>query len=207
MGLHPFRHRNPGVGGEKVKFDSRDVALTAVFASLYAVVNLVQTTMGGPVTYGPIQLRLADCLIPLSALFGLPQILGVAVGCFSNAYYWLDPADVIVGPVVNLAAALFILLLRRQRVVACVSGALTVGIPIGLYLYYLYTQDNPIIRQQVPEFPGLALPLWSAFVLSLTISSLVTVGVIGYILLTILSRPSIIEPLKSKGLKVVAENK
>jgi predicted membrane protein len=189
-----------------VKFDSRDVALTAVFASLYAVVNIIQTAMGGPVTYGPIQLRLADCLIPLSALFGWPQVLGVAVGCFSNAYYWLDPADVIVGPVVNLAAAILIMLLRRQRVVACVSGALTVGVPIGLYLYYLYTQGNPIMRQQIPEFPGPTLPLWSAFILSLTISSLVTVGVIGYILLTFLSRSSIIEPLKSRGLKVVAEN-
>lgn len=188
-----------------MKFDSRDVALSAAFASLYAVINIIQTTMGGPVTYGPIQLRLADCLIPLSVLFGWPQVLGVAIGCFSNAYYWLDPADVIVGPIVNFVAAILILLLRRQRVISCVSGALTVGILIGLYLYYLYTQGNPIIRQQVPEFPGLALPLWSAFVLSLTISSLVTVGVIGYILLTILSRPSIIGPLKSKGLKVVAE--
>jgi len=30
--------------------------------------------------------------------------------------------------------------------------------------------------------------------------------VIGYLLLSILSRPSIIAPLKSKGLKVVAES-
>jgi len=116
-----------------LKLDSGDLALTAIFASLYAVINIVQTMMGGPITYGPIQLRLADSLIPLSALFGWPQVIGVAVGCFSNAYYMLDPADVIVGPIVNFVAASFILLLRRQRLVASISGALTVGAPIGLF--------------------------------------------------------------------------
>ena len=188
-----------------MRIDSRDIALTAVSASLYAVINIVQTSMGGPITYGPIQLRLADCLIPLSALFGWPLVAGVSIGCFSNAYYWLDPADVVVGPIVNLAAALVIFMLRRQRVVACVSGGLMVGVPIGLYLYYLFTQGNPIILQQVPNMLGLSLPVWSAFVLSLSISSLVTVGLIGYILLNMLTRHRIIEPLKSRGLKVLAE--
>jgi len=189
-----------------VKFETRDVALTAIFASLYAVINIIQTMMGGPITYGPIQLRLADCLIPLSALFGWPSVLGVAIGCFSNAYYWLDPADVIVGPIVNFAAASIVFLLRKRRLVACVSGAFTVGVPIGLYLYYLYTQGNPIIQQQVPKFLGLDLPIWSAFVLSLSISSLIIIAIIGFIILNTLSQPSIIEPLKSHGLKVLTEN-
>jgi hypothetical protein len=203
--LHPFRHINPGVGGEKLKFDSKDVALTAIFASLYAVINVVQTIMGGPITYGPIQLRLADCLIPLSALFGWPLAIGVTVGCFSNAYYMLDPADIVIGPIVNFAAALLIFLLRRRRLVACTSGALTVGVSIGLYLYYLYTQGNPFI-QQAPEFPGLALPLWGAFVLSLLISTLITMTIIGYSLLNTLARPGVIESLKSRGLKVLTED-
>jgi QueT transporter len=188
-----------------VKLDSKDLALAAVSASLYAVVNVVQTSMGGPITYGPIQLRLADCLIPLSALFGWPLVIGVAIGCFSNAYYWLDPADVVVGPLVNLAAALIIFALRRHRVVACVSGGLTVGVPIGSYLYYLYTQGNPIILQQVPSFSGFSLPVWAAFVLSLSISSLIVIGLIGYVLLTALTRHRVVEPLKSHGLKVLAE--
>jgi hypothetical protein len=183
------------------------LALAAVSASLYAVVNIVQTSMGGPITYGPIQLRLADCLIPLSALFGWPLILGVSVGCFSNAYYWLDPADVVVGPIVNFAAAFAVLVLRRHRVVACFSGGLMVGVPIGSYLYYLYTQSNPIILQQVPSFNGLSLPVWGAFVLSLSISSLITVGLIGFVLVTALMRHRIIEPLKSHGLKALTEGK
>jgi len=175
----------------------------AVSASLYAVINVVQTSMVGPITYGPVQLRLADCLIPLSALFGWPLIIGVSIGCFSNAYYWLDPADVVVGPLVNLVAALLIYALRRNRFAACVSGSLTVGVPIGFYLYYLSTQGNPAL-QQVPDIFGLPLPVWSAFVISLSISSLIVIAGIGYLLLVALSRPSVAGPLKSHGLKVVS---
>jgi uncharacterized membrane protein len=183
-----------------VKFDTRDLALTATSASLYAVINIVQTSLGGPITYGPVQLRLADCLIPLSALFGWPLIFGTAIGCFSNAYYWLDPADVIVGPIVNFAAALLIFVLRKHRLIACISGAFAVGIPIGFYLYYLYTQGNPVIQQQVPAFAGLALPVWSAFALSLTISSLITIAVIGYILINALAKTPIVK-LRQKSLR------
>ncbi len=184
-----------------MRFDTRDLALMAISASLYAVINVVQTSMGGPITYGPVQLRLADCLIPLSALFGWPLIMGVSIGCFSNAYYWLDPADVVVGPLVNFVAALLIFLLRRNRIVACVSGSLTVGVPIGLYLYYLSTQGNPVL-QQAPDIFGISLPIWSAFVISLSISSLIVIAGIGYLLLAVLSSPNVVEPLKSRGLKV-----
>jgi uncharacterized membrane protein len=185
--------------------EAKDVSLAAVFAGLYAAINIVQTSMGGLITYGPIQLRLADCLIPLSAVFGWPQIFGVSIGCLSNAYYWLDPADVVVGPVVNFVAAAVILMLRRRRIVALTSGAVTVGVSIGLYLYCLYAQGNPVITGQVPSFPGVPMPIWSAFVASLTISSVITIAVVGYILLNALSRPAIIELLKSRGLKVYTQ--
>jgi hypothetical protein len=43
-------------------------------------------------------------------------------------------------------------------------------------------------------------------IVSITISSLISIAVVGYSLLTILSKPSVIEPLKSRGLKVLAKN-
>jgi hypothetical protein len=97
---------NPGVGGERVKFDSKDIALTAVFAALYVIVNVVQMlSIGNPTVYGPVQLRIADCLIALAALFGLPVVLGVTFGCFlSNAYYFLGVQDVLLGPIVETAS-------------------------------------------------------------------------------------------------------
>jgi uncharacterized membrane protein len=179
-----------------VKFDSRDVTSTAVFAALYVVINVVESfVVGSPVfTYGPIQLRVADALIVVAALFGWPVVGGVTLGCFvTNAYYFLGAPDLIFGPIANLVAAYLVMVLRKRRLLACVVGALPIGLIVGGYLWLFFPP---------PEIFG-ALPAWAGMIASITISSLVAVAVIGYALLSILSRPNIIEPLKSRGLKVV----
>ena len=184
-----------------MKFDSRDLALTAVFAALYVIINLAEAFfVGSPIfTYGPIQLRLADCLIALAALFGWPLVGGVTLGCvLANAYYFLGVPDVILGPIANLIAAGIVLFLRKRRLVACVAGALPIGVIVGSYLWLFFPFLSP------PEVLSF-LPAWAAMIVSLTISSLITVAVIGYALLLVLSRKGIIEPLKSRGLKVVSE--
>jgi uncharacterized membrane protein len=201
VGLHPFRRKiNPGVGGVRVKFDSRDLALTAVFAALYTMINVIQSfTIGNPTIYGPIQLRIADCLIPLAALFGWPIVGGVTLGCFlTNSYYFLGAPDVVLGPIANVIAASLILYLRKRRLLACVVGALPIGVIVGSYLWFFFPFLSP------PEVLNV-LPAWSAMIVSITISSLIAIAVIGYALLSVLSRPSVIEPLKSRGLKVIAE--
>ncbi|MGD8506455.1 MAG: QueT transporter family protein, partial [Candidatus Bathyarchaeota archaeon] len=96
--------------------ETRDLSLALIFAALYsvAVVGLA------PISFGPVQLRIADCLIPLAALFGWPVIAGVTVGCLlGNAYFWLGPQDVILGPIANLIAATLIFLLRKRQLLAC----------------------------------------------------------------------------------------
>jgi len=196
--LHPFRRINPGVGGEEMKFDSKDVALSAVFAALYVIINVLQmlSPFGNPSIYGPVQLRVADCLIALAALFGLPVVVGVTTGClFTNAYYFLAPQDVILGSVANLIAAGIVFYLRRHKLLACVAGALPIGIIVGGYLWLFLPP---------PDILGV-LPVWAAMILSITVSSLIAVAVIGYLLLMTLSRPAIVEPLKSMGLKDVTE--
>jgi uncharacterized membrane protein len=180
-----------------VKIDSRDVTGTAVFAALYVVINVVQTvTVGNPTIYGPIQLRVADFMIALAVLFGWPLIGGVTLGCFlTNAYYFLGAPDVILGPIANLIAACFVMFLRKRRLLACIIGALPIGFIVGGYLWLFFPP---------PEALG-TLPAWAGMIVSITVSSLIAVAVIGYLVLSILSRPNIIEPLKSRGLKVVAE--
>jgi uncharacterized membrane protein len=197
VGLHPFRHKNPGVGGERTKIDSRNVTLTAVFAALYVVINVLQTSsIGSPTIYGPIQLRIADCLIALAALFGWPVVGGVTFGCLlTNAYYFLGAQDVIFGPVANLIAASVIFLLRKHRFFACVAGALPIGLVVGAYLSIFFPFLTP------PEVLN-ALPPIAAMVVSITISSLIAVAGIGYVLLSIIGRSSIIGSLESHGLKV-----
>lgn len=180
-----------------MKFDSRDVTSTAVFAALYVVINIVQTvTVGNPTIYGPIQLRVADFMIALAALLGWPLVGGVTVGCFlTNAYYFIGAPDVVFGPIANLVAASLVMFLRKRRLLACIVGALPIGLIVGGYLWLFFPP---------PEILS-TLPAWVAMILSITVSSLIAVAVIGYLVLSTLSRPNIIEPLKSRGLKVVSE--
>lgn len=200
MGLHPFRsYINPGVGGKRVRIDSRDLTSTAIFAALYVVINILELfVVGSPVfTYGPIQLRVADALIALAALFGWPVIGGVTLGCFvTNAYYFLGAPDVILGPVANLVAALIVMLLRKHELFACVVGALPIGVIVGGYLWMFFPP---------PDIFG-ALPAWAGMIISITVSSLIAVAVIGYILLSTLSRPQVLVPLKSRGLKTLCKS-
>jgi len=177
--------------------DTRDLSLTAVFATLYFVVNTVQTMLGGTITYGPIQFRAADCLLALAALLGWPVVFGSTLGAFlANMYYWLAPIDVVLGPIANLIGTTIIFSLRRRRLIACLIGAFPIGVIVGSYLWLLIP---------APEVLGF-LPAWAAMIASITISSLIAIGVAGYSILSLLSRPKIVQPLKSRGLKVYLES-
>jgi len=180
-----------------MRIDTRDLVLSSVFAALYAVINVVQmVSVGNPTIYGPVQLRLADCLIPLAALLGWPVVVGVTLGCFlTNAYYFIGVQDVVLGPIANLVAATIIFFSRKHRFAACVLGALPIGLVVGSYLWLFFPP---------PEVLSI-LPAWIAMIVSLTVSSLIAVAGIGFLLLSVLRRKGLIEPLKSRGLKVVSE--
>lgn len=191
----------PGVGGERIKFDSRDLALTAVFAALYAMINLVQSfsPFGNPSIYGPVQLRLSDFLIALTALLGLPVVIGVTVGCaVVNVFGPIGFIDVVFGSLANLIAASLVLSLKKHKLLACIAGALPIGIIVGGgYLWVSFPYQPAELA---------FLPAWITTLISILVSSLIAIAVIGYMVLRILSRPSIIEPLKSRGLKTLTED-
>jgi hypothetical protein len=146
--------------------------LAAVIAALYATLVIVL----GFMSFGPVQLRVADCLIPLSAVLGWPAIAGVSLGALvSNAYYVSATGiiDVVLGPIANLVAAGLIFYLRRRLFPACVVGSFAVGAIVGGYLWIYFPP---------PEIPGLSLPAWGAMMVSITVSSLIAVAGIGYVL-------------------------
>ena len=173
---------------------TNEISLAIVFTSLYAVLVIVLA----PISYGPIQLRVADCLIPLAALFGWPVIAGVSVGCFlGNAYFWMGPQDVIFGTIANLVAATIIFMLRKRQFTACVLGSLPIGVIVGGYLWLFFGFDVDLF--------GLQLPVWAAMIASITISTLIVVAGIGYVILKTLSSSSIVSALKSRGLKIYTE--
>ena len=164
-----------------------------LFTGLYTVLVIGLA----PISFGPVQLRVADVLIPLAALLGWPVVTGVTIGCFiGNSYYWLGPYDVVFGPIANLIAAGIILQLRKKHLLACLVGALPIGVIVGGGYLWIYFPP--------PDIFGLTLPTWIAMMISITLSSFIAITIVGYAVLTALSRPSIIEPLKSRGLKVLS---
>ncbi|HYB92622.1 MAG TPA: QueT transporter family protein [archaeon] len=176
--------------------DEKKIALSATFATLYAVAVIVFAV----VSFSIIQMRIADCLIPLSAVFGWPAIFGVTIGCFvGNAYAPVGWADYFLGPLANFIAAFLIFKLRRRPLVGCILGAAVVGLIVGGYLWLFLP---------VPEFFGVEkLYPWLISVISIFVSGLITQGVLGYSLLKIFRRPNIAGVLKAHGLKNYAEEK
>jgi uncharacterized membrane protein len=144
-------------------------------------------------------LRLSDFLIALAALLGLPVVIGVTAGCaVVNVFGPIGLIDVVFGSLANLVAASVVLLLKKHRLLACIAGGSSIGIIVGggyLWIFYPY---------QPAELAF--LPASITTLISLLVSSLIAVAVIGYAVLTILSRQGIIEPLRSHGLKTVTEN-
>jgi len=174
--------------------NTRALSLASVFAGLYASVVITLA----PISFGPVQLRIADVLIPLAALFGLPAIVGVSLGCLiGNAYYWLGLLDVFLGPAANLMAATLIFVLRKRPLLGCTVGSLTIGLIVGGYLWLFFPPPDLFA----------AAPAWFSMVVSITLSSLVALSVIGYAVLRILSRPPILRILVSRGLKVYLPKK
>jgi len=162
----------------------------SIIAGLYAGLVIFLA----PISFGPVQLRVADALIPLAALFGWPVILGVGIGCLiGNAYYFLGPVDVLLGPLANIASAYIIFSLRRRPFPACVIGALPIGVVVGGYLWLFFPP---------PSIFELSLPVWAAMMLSITLSSLIATAGLGYMLLKALTRKEVLESLRQRGLRI-----
>ena len=168
----------------------KEISLVAILAALYAALVIVLA----PISYGPVQLRVADCLIPLSALLGWPAAVGVALGAVvGNVYYFLGPVDVVFGASANLLAGLLIWRLRDRLFAGCIGASLVIGVVVGAYLWTFFTP---------PDVLGLSLPVWFAMIISITLSSLISVAILGYGLVRGLDAFGLRKLLESKGIKM-----
>jgi len=162
-----------------VKLHTRDLALTAVFAALYAVGVLV---LAG-ISFLIMQVRVADALIPLSMVFGWPAALGVTIGCaIANFASGMSSAlvlvDVTLGSIANLVASLLAWRIGKSKVmpksisqlIGCLAAALAVTFIVGTYLAVLY---------------GMELWVWW---IGIGAGSLISIFILGYILVQITSR-------------------
>ena len=174
MDLHPFRRINPGVGGEKVKFDTEDLALAAVFAALYAAGVILLA----PISFGVYQVRVADALLPLSMIFGVPVAIGSGLGCLvANVYGGLGIVDIVGGAVANFVACTLAWYVGRggiaRRFLGCSVETVVITAIVGGYLSLIFG---------VP----LELGLFGVFV-----GSIVAINILGFALVEVLHRSGV----------------
>jgi uncharacterized membrane protein len=159
-----------------VKFDTRDIALTAVFAALYAVLVVALTG----ISFQIVQVRVADALIPLSMVFGWPVMVGVTVGGAIANFASPMPSiltDVTFGSIANFIASMLAWKIGKLKVgnairdfLGCTAATATVTFIVGTYLAILT-----------------AMELWIWW-LGIGIGSIISINILGYALVQILKR-------------------
>lgn len=159
-----------------MKFDTRDITLTAVFAALYAVLVLVSAG----ISFQIVQVRIADALIPLSIVFGWPAVLGVTIGCAVANIASPMPSiitDITLGSLANFIAGVVawkVGLWKTGRgvgeLLGCLAATVLITFIVGTYLAVLTEME-----------------LW-VWWLGIGIGSIISITVLGYALVRILKR-------------------
>jgi uncharacterized membrane protein len=168
---------------KRIEWNTRSLSLAAVLAALYAAYVFYFAVT----SFGPLQVRVVDALLPLSILFGPPAIIGVTIGCFIGNFLGspFGPVDIIGGPVANFVAATLAWVITRRKFQG--SWLLAVGVEIaavtlivGSYLIALTAS------------PG--VPIWVGWVEFLG-SEVLAIGILGYPLLQGVARATRRNPI------------
>ena len=147
---------------------SRQIALAALFAALYAV----GVTGLAPISFQAYQVRVADCLLPLSILFGPAAIAGLTLGTFVGNLLSspFGAIDIVGGTVANLVATYLAWRIGRAKFkgawfVSTIGEVIVITFIVGSYLSYL-----------------LAIPIWLGWS-GVLVGEVIAVNFGGYLLL------------------------
>jgi uncharacterized membrane protein len=194
----------------------RDLTLASVFAALYAV--LVVIFAGN--SFLPIQLRVADLLMPLAILFGWPVALGLGIGALVGnfagetllGYQFSSIAvDMTFGSITNILAGMVAWQIGRRGwrklgrnrawFLATLSETIIIALIVGSYLYLIIG-----IPADITIF-GFTFSGLFASIAGIAAGSVVAINILGYSLLLGVARPQTIKALKARGLRIETEEK
>ena len=124
-----------------MKIRSNDLALIGVYAALYAALVVV---LGG-FSYGPVQVRIADSLVAVVPLLGLPGVLGHTLGVFiANMFSTAGLIDLLnTIPSFAMAFVVYYVYKRTQNdytvIGTCVAYSIVLGVTVGWMLSYVFS--------------------------------------------------------------------
>jgi len=146
--------------------DTKGIAIIVVFAALYAVSVIALPS----ISFNIYQVRLADALLPLSMIFGIPSAIGLSLGALvANVYGGLGLIDIVGGSIANLiACALSWYISQKKGIIHRFFGTfvetMVITIIVGGYLSFIF--DVPL------EF-GL---------FGLLVGSIIAINILGFLL-------------------------
>ena len=141
--------------------------LSAIIAALYAAL----TVLLAPISYGPVQVRVAEAMTVLPYLF--PQAIpGLYIGCMvANIWGGFGPIDIFGGSAITLFAALLTYALRnlKRPWLAPLPPVVLNALGVGYYLHFL--TQTPLLLSigwvalgQAIACYGIGLPLLYALI-------------------------------------------
>ncbi len=116
------------------KIKSRSLVEAASIAGLYAALTL----LFAPISYGPVQVRIAEALTVLPA-FTPAAVPGLFIGCLiANALGGLGIYDMIFGSLATLAAAFMSRLVRSRNWLVPLPPVILNALIVGSMLHFMY---------------------------------------------------------------------
>lgn len=134
--------------------EARSSTLQLTRAGIIAALYVVLTMVFAPISFGSVQLRVAEALTILP-MFTPAAVPGLFVGCLianilGGAVIW----DIIFGSIATLIGAFFSYKLRENRWLVPVPAVLANTLIIPFVLKYGYGIDIPVILQMLYVFAG-----------------------------------------------------
>ena len=125
--------------GERKPLASR-IAQSAVIAALYVVLTMVFA----PISFGPLQVRIAEVLTILP-LFTFVAVPGLFIGCLlANLISGAIVLDVVFGSLATLIGAALGYVLRSNRWLVPIPAIISNSVIVPLVLKYGYGENLPL---------------------------------------------------------------
>ena len=105
----------------------------AVIAAIYSVLTIILA----PISYGAVQVRIAEALTVLPAISST-SIFGLFAGCLIANVFTGNIVDIIFGSLTTLSAAICSYYLRNHKWLVPLPPVVLNGLIVGGYLTYLY---------------------------------------------------------------------